>query len=114
MDVSLSSNFLTTISKLETSKLVGISANVNFIFTFSQTLGVVPNNPDANSKIDAEEDPALYQQSATTRGKLHFFKLAYAKALNVCLNLSKNSKIVANHEENALTSLNLEIFHFSS
>ena len=64
---------MTAISKLENSKLVGIFANVNFILTLSQTLGEVPNHPDANSKIDAEEDPALYQQSATTRGKLHFF-----------------------------------------
>lgn len=36
----------------------------------NRILGEVPN-PDANSKIDAsEEDPALYQQSATTRGLL--------------------------------------------
>jgi len=36
----------------------------------NRILGEVPNHPDANSKIDAEEDPALYQQSATTRGLL--------------------------------------------
>jgi len=36
----------------------------------NRILGEVPNHPDANSKIDTEEDPALYQQSATTRGLL--------------------------------------------
>ena len=69
-----------------------ISANyVNFILTLLQTLGEVPNHPDANSKIDAEEDPALYQQSATTRGKLHFFSLRWRKLflfLFSCCNFS--------------------------